>query len=39
MTVTSQPGGIANYFGKYTVGATFIPGGMFSKSSTGTPSP
>lgn len=33
MTVTSEPGGSANYFGRYTVGATFVPGGMFSKSS------
>ncbi len=34
MTVTSQPGGAANFFGKYRVGATFVPAGWFSKSST-----
>ncbi len=32
-TVTSQPGGPANFFGKYHVTATFVPSGMFSKSS------
>jgi len=32
-TVTSQPGGAANFFGRYPVNATFVPGGMFSKSS------
>lgn len=32
-TETSQPGGFANFFGRYSVNATFVPGGMFSKSS------
>jgi FKBP-type peptidyl-prolyl cis-trans isomerase len=32
-TLTQQPGGSAFYFGKYTVSATLIPGGGFSKSS------
>ena len=32
-TVTSPPGGPANFFGRYTVNATFVPGGMYSKSS------
>ncbi len=34
LTVTSQPGGPANFFGKYPVTATFIPLGSFSRSST-----
>ena len=33
LTVTSQPGGPANFFGKYNVKATFVPGGTFSRSS------
>ncbi len=33
LTVTSQPGGAANFFGRYPINATFVPGGMFSKSS------
>jgi len=32
-TVIPQPGGAANYFGKYNVKATFVPGGAFSGSS------
>ena len=32
-TYTPQPGGTAPYFGKYTVSATFVPSGTFSKSS------
>ncbi len=33
VTVTPQPGGAANYFGKYNVKATFVPGGAYSRSS------
>ncbi len=33
LTVTPQPGGPSNFFGKYSVKATFVPGDLFTRSS------